>query len=208
MLSRSQRATGLLQVGALGAVGGAANASLCFAGLPVPVEGNPGFGWALIPGGALHGAALAIIPLAAALILSEHRIVVRLVVSAPLGWLAGYISWIPLHRWAIDETWSHSLVWPFQETSVASMVSSPFLYFGLVALIYFLALSLGGLHRAAVVHVAYAVSAGVLGSLWWWVDIQPWYFSLIHGTLWGSLVALGTYAATRRARAPRETRAG
>jgi len=32
-------------------------------------------------------------------------------------------------------------------------------------------------------------AAGVLGSLWFWIGDQ-WYFSLLHGTVWGCLVGL------------------
>jgi hypothetical protein len=32
----------------------------------------------------------------------------------------------------------------------------------------------------------------MLGSLWWWIEFQPWYFAAIHGSVWGLLVGWAT----------------
>jgi hypothetical protein len=39
------------------------------------------------------------------------------------------------------------------------------------------------------------ISSGVLGSLWFWIVYGPWYFSLIHGIIWGSFVGFGLWIA-------------
>lgn len=175
-----------------GAVGGAVNAFLCFARIPVAVPDNPSFRWVVVPGGMLHGAVLALIPVLAAVAMKCRPSWVKLVLAPVLAWVAGYLSWIPLSRWAADETWSRSLVWPFRHVSFDT-IWWPFCHFGLVSIIYFLCLSLGGVKRHMKWHVAYGVSAGVLGSLWWWTLWHRWYFALIHGAIWGILVGLAAY---------------
>ena len=48
------------------------------------------------------------------------------------------------------------------------------------------------------VHLLIGSLSGSLGSLSLWVELQSWwYFSLIHGTIWGALVGFGVWKATR-----------
>lgn len=195
MVKAKERSAILVRVALFGAMGGAINAWLCLVRIPVAVEGNLDFKWAIVPGGALHGAVLAVVALAAALMTSARPPLFRLLLAAPLGWVAGYVSWIPLHRWAAGATWHNSLLWPRQDVGSWAFVWKAFAHFGLVSVIYFLGLSFGGLRPGRVRHVAYGVCAGVLGSLWWWVEFGPWYFALIHGSIWGLLVGLGAHAA-------------
>ncbi len=183
----------LVLVALLGASAGAVNGWLCLAGIPEPVHDNPTFRWVIVPGGAIHGAVLVLIPVVAAATLAAWRLTFRVLMAPLVGWIAGYASWIPLHHWAIDETWLKSVVWPWSQgggwTAAAWL---PFPHFGLVAVIYFLALVVQGSRRGPVLTAAAVVCAGVLGSLWWWIEFEPWYFAAIHGTVWGLLVGWGT----------------
>ena len=195
MLNAKERLAMLAEVSLAGAVGGAINAWLCLAEIPVPVAGNFDFKGTIVPGGALHGAVLAVVAVGAALETSARPPLVRLLLAAPLGWLAGYLSWVPLHRWAAGESWRNSVLWPWQDVRPWAFAWKAFAHFGLVAVIYFLCFSCGGLRQGKARNIVFGVSAGVLGSLWWWVEFGPWYFALLHGTVWGVLVGMGIHAA-------------
>jgi hypothetical protein len=187
-------------VALLGAGGGAINAWLCFLRIPVPVHDDPGFSWLVVPGGAVHGAVLAIVPVATTLILTRWRVGYRVLVAPAVGWIAGYASWILLHHWVFDSSWSESLVWPRQIDGWLGVVWSPFPYFGTVGAIAYLFLTARGLGRSGAQTAALVACAGALGSLWWWLEFGPWYFALIHGTIWGVLVGWGVsrMGVTRR----------
>jgi len=185
----------LFLVGWLGAAAGAANAWLCVSGIPEAVHDNPSFGWPLVPAGALHGAMLGLIPVAGFLVASQWRATVRFLVAIPVGWLAGYLSWIPLCRWALDETWGKSLLWPFLDEPGLGVAWAPFAYFGVASVLFFLCLCLWGSRQSWGAQAACGTCAGVLGSLWFWSEFQPWYFAAIHGTIWGVLAGTGVYRA-------------
>jgi hypothetical protein len=186
----------LALVALLGAAGGAINALLCLARMPVPVAGDPDFHRVVVPGGALHGAVLAICPLLVALAMGNRRLSSRALAALVVGWMAGFVSWIPLHHWALGSNWSESVRWPFVNATWASVTLMPFECFGLVSLIFFVGVAWARTPSRLGWHVAIAVCAGALGSLWWWgVEFGPWYFALIHGTIWGTLVGIGTYRA-------------
>ena len=67
--------------GALGAAAGGVNAALCYLRLPAPVDGNPAFGWHLIPAGAFHGAGLAIMGLTIGRAMSKRPVMARLALA-------------------------------------------------------------------------------------------------------------------------------
>jgi hypothetical protein len=78
----------------------------------------------------------------------------------------------------------------------------PLQAFGLVALLYYAALHRLASRSSGPLECALLASAsGFLGSLWWWIEIEAWYFSLIHGSIWGVLVGSAT-AHVLRARTP------
>ena len=186
------------RVGMCGALGGAVNAWLCYARLPVAVNDNPHFEWHVIPAGGFHGGLLAVLAYGLGHALAKRRLRVRLASALPLAWVAGFVSWIPLDRSTFDEPWSKSLVWPLHE-AWGYMMLGPLQYFGLVALLYYAAVAFGlAKERRLGPHVAYASAAGILGSLWWWVGIEPWYFSILHGAIWGTLVGVGAWSAEGR----------
>ncbi len=175
-----------------GALAGAVNAWLCYAGIPEPVDLHSDFKWHLIPAGALHGGALAWFAFGAAMMLSTRPTGVRLAAAIPLGWLSGYASWIPLNRSAFNESWWESLIWAIEPQDWTEIGLNPFVFFGFVAALHYLWLTTHGLKSERLwVGVAGACAAASLGSLWWWVNWERWYFSLIHGSVWGVLVALG-----------------
>jgi hypothetical protein len=68
----------------------------------------------------------------------------------------------------------------------------PFAYFGLVAFLYYLWLAVRGLEtRGLAANVIAGCAAGVFGSLWWWISWERWYFSVLHGAIWGALAGAG-----------------
>jgi hypothetical protein len=177
--------------GCAGAVGGAINAWLVFKGIPAPMKGEPDLKWSVVPAGGLHGAVLAIIPLAAALAVMKRRALIRVLIALPVGWIAGYLSWIPIHHWGGQESWQHSLFWLARLESGATAAWAPFLYFGFVSAVLYLSIVCGLFDEGIARSLACAIAAGVLGSLWFWIDSEPWYFSPIHGLIWGVLVGVG-----------------
>jgi hypothetical protein len=174
------------------------NAWLCFAKLPVAVNGNPKLHWDVIPAGALHGAILAASSFAMAETVKNKRVMVQLALATPVAWVAGYASWVPLGHSVFSESWSEAVLWPFDEGIKALWAPVP--YFGLVALCYYLCLCFRRRRDGLPIHIGAGTAAGVFGSLWWWIEWEPWYFSLVHGTLWGVLVGFGAWRATAAAR--------
>ena len=80
----------------------------------------------------------------------------------------------------------------------------PFVYFGFVGSLYygFLSLCRQLSQKRLSVHLLMGSLSGSLGSLLLWVEREPWYFSLIHGTIWGALVGWGVWRAQRAAQNP------
>jgi hypothetical protein len=166
--------------------------------VPEPVHDNPKFGWVVVPAGAIHGAVLVLIPVLVAAALAAWRLTFRVLMTPLVGWLAGYASWIPLHHWVVEETWLDSLSWPWgQSGGWTDAIWVPFPHFGLVAAIYFVAFVAPGLRGRRMPIMVAAVCAGVLGSLWWWIEFEPWYFAAIHGSVWGLLVGWATTRLSR-----------
>jgi hypothetical protein len=188
---------------AAGAAAGAMNAWLCYAGIPTTVDSGSVFEWGLVPAGALHGAILAV-GAVLAWQWSRQAHWPRILLTAYLGgWIAGYVSWQPL-RTAIDSGWPPD-AWPFDAGWVSALFA-PLQVFGFVTLIYVVLLakwSPGRSSRGA--NVLAASIAGIGGSLWWWISWERWYFSLLHGAIWGVTVGLATWSAfgRREALAPR-----
>lgn len=186
-----------LRVGACGVVAGAINAWLCYARVPETVGGSPDFAWHLIPAGAIHGGALAMFAFGLARLFSRRSLGLRLAAAPFLAWLAGFASWIPLNRSAFDQPWLTSLTWPFHSRWYDALLG-PLTSFGLVALVYYLSLALFcAKRRSLATHVLCASAGGILGSLWWWIEFEPWYFSLLHGAIWGVFVGAGAWSACR-----------
>ncbi len=182
-----------VRVGLCGALGGATNAWLCFARIPAAVKDDPHFAWHVVPAGALHGGFLAGIAFSLGIALSTRSLRARLIAALPLAWVAGFVSWIPLNRSAFDEPWLKSLTWPLHDGWGASMLG-PLQYFGFVALFYYAAVTFYLVRaRSLILHMAFASVAGILGSLWWWSAMEPWYFSVLHGAIWGTFVGIGAW---------------
>lgn len=183
-----------VRVAACGALGGATNAWLCYAEVPVAAAQNTTFGWHVIPAGAVHGSVLAFTAFGGARLLASRGLRLRLLVAAPLAWVAGVASWIPLNRSAFDEPWLKSLTWPFHDGWGTALLA-PFQYFGFVAGLYYLSLVIRVTQgRSLAAHVLTAGASGTLGSLWWWIAMESWYFSPLHGTIWGAFVGAGAWA--------------
>ena len=194
-----------LRVALGGALGGATNAWLCYARLPVAVEDDPSFAWHVVPAGAVHGGLLAIAAFGVGVAFSTRRLSARLAVALPLAWTAGFVSWIPLNRSAFDESWPKSFSWPLHEGWGAALLG-PLQFFGFVALLYYLAVALYlARGRGLAAHVTLAAASGIVGSLWWWIGIGPWYFSLLHGAIWGTLVGVGAWRSRGRPSFPTPT---
>lgn len=187
----NDKKTGLILV--FGGVGGAINAALAFVRLPVPV-GDVTFEWHVILAGAAHGAILAGTAAASAFALQAQALPLRWIAAPVVGWLAGWLSWVPMHLSIVDMGLMAALRWPFVD-SFGDVLISPLRSFGLVS-----ALLYGGLNLSVWplssrgVCVIMGITSGVLGSLWFWASVGPWYLALLHGGIWGGLVGRGLYA--------------
>ncbi len=171
-----------------GGCAGALNAAHCWATLP-----EHQFAWHIIPAGAVHGALLALLAAFFSGLLLERSLAARLTAVPLVGWLAGAASFSALNLslgwgWNMYLFWEKpgELYWPFQA-------------FGLVAALAFLGWGALKLLRAPrlMTHWLTAIFAGMAGSLWWWIsmDAGHWYYSLLHGTVWGSAVGLALWSS-------------
>lgn len=198
-------------IGALGGVGGLINGWLCYVKYPAAVVKIETFSWPIIPLGALHGALLAVISVGLACFFWKRRLFLRLIGLAVSGYLAGWVSFIPIHYYFVHiksplfsssspqkltlEALISLIFWPFSGSFKLATFYVPYPYFGLVGSVYYFFLTLCSqlTCRRLSIHLLLGVSSGILGSLWWWISFKPWYFSLIHGTIWGMLVGLGVW---------------
>lgn len=198
----TRRALGV--IGLFGAVGGAMNAWLCYAKIPVPAGQSFNLPWHVVPAGAAHGGLLAVIPVVFAWGLSGSRWPMRWAALPLVGWLCGWVPFIPINLslqvsapfGAQAPSLIQALFWPFRSEPVEALVGL-WQFFGAVGVLYYAGLNLFGVlaKTDARPHVALAVASGVLGSFWWWKEMAPWYFSLLHGTIWGALVGYGVWKA-------------
>jgi hypothetical protein len=181
---------------AAGACAGALNATLCYAGIPVSVSD---FDWHLIPAGAVHGAILAAgayLSRRGSQTISSTHVMSRALLA---GWLAGYFSWQP-SRMSLEGT-AGLVLWPFDSSWIA-VAFGPLQYFGLVVLISALMPTRWTVMCARKTTTLLAfIAAGALGSLWWWIEIGPWYYSVIHGSFWGLATASAAYTSASRSKA-------
>lgn len=197
------------RIALLGGVGGAINAWLCYAKLPGCSVPEMDFIWAILPAGALHGGLLAVIPVWAAWLLREQRMRPRLAALPLAGWVSGWIPYIPISFYvglyfAPDfggGGWYDKLLkafWPFR-MDVESLWM-PWQSFGFVGAAYYLLLNLcrGLTSRSLFRHLLMGILSGALGSLWWWSTFKPWYLSVVHGAIWGSLVGFGVWKSQQQ----------
>ena len=192
----------------LGGLGGGLNAFWCLAKFPVAVSGGTDFLWTIVPAGACHGALLTVLTVGIARAMHWRPAIQRWIGVPLVGWLAGWLSFIPISLYMQSLT-SNSIdpglsareivraLWPF-EWSVGSLWS-PYASFGLVAALYdFLLVVLRQLRSPRLSrHLLMGGISGALGSLWWWCIYKPWYLSLLHGAVWGTLVGFGVWKSHR-----------
>ena len=186
----------LARMTAAGAVGGGLNATLCVLGWPVPVA-SASFRWHLIPAGAAHGALLALAAIAGVVASRRAGDSLWRWFAAPIvGWLGGYASWVPLEMSVLGRSLSQAIVWPAGSGPLSlAFIWNPLIYFGSVSALLYLWLASAVARRSPKITVVGAALAASLGSLWWWIEWGPWYLSLLHGGVWGTLVG---FAAIRR----------
>ena len=182
-----------------GVLGGLINAWLCYAGWPVGVP-DAQFEWHIVPSGAVHGGVLAGLTLLAVRLLPWQSRGGRSCGILLAGWVVGWVSWVPLNHSAFEASWVESLLWPVR--GGWNGVHTPYCFFGLVPVVYLLLTTLQPVceHRSLVRQIARGCAAGILGSLWFWVSWEAWYFSPLHGAIWGVCVGVGAWASSR----PRE----
>ena len=187
-------------VGLLGGVGGATNAWLCYANLPVPA-GYGSFEWHIIPAGAMHGASLAMIAVGATRLLWDRSVLIRWLGLPVVGWVSGWLSYIPIGlSVGTERHWFNVLFWPFvNHPQVGESLLGLWEYFGFVGAVYYALLNLWRrlTERRLPLHLVMGSLSGCLGSLWCWVSFKPWYFSFLHGAIWGSLVGFGVWKSQR-----------
>jgi hypothetical protein len=176
-----------------GGLAGLLNAFLCYVGWPQQVEGAD-LRWHVLPAGLLHGLVLAAVPILGANWSAGQTLSRRLLAVPLVGWCGGYLSWIPLDLSAFRDSPWEALSWPLDAMdSRLSPVMGPLLYFGMASLLLYSWLALRSEGSGPGLHVPAAVAAGVLGSLWWCATIGPWYFSVLHGCLWGGAVGMALW---------------
>jgi hypothetical protein len=180
----------LLRITAAGGLGGGLNATLCVLGWPVPVA-SASFRWHLIPAGIAHGGLLALAAIAGVAAFSRTPALWRWFAAPVVGWLGGYASWVPLEMSVFDRSLSHAIRWPAGTHPLSLAAAwSPLIYFGGVSALLYLWLAAGATRHSPGLTVVGAALAASLGSLCWWIEWGPWYFSLLHGGVWGTLVGL------------------
>jgi hypothetical protein len=189
----------LMRAGLAGAIGGAVNGALCVLGWPVAAaDSKVTFSWLVILGGCAHGCALALIAVAAAAYGRDLATPRRWAVSLLVGWIAGYVSWVPLDI-SLGTAVPKALMWPVAEVSpLVAALWLPFLYFGGVAALWYLWLSRRSGEDSVRASMLAASGAATAGSLYWWISWHPWYFSPLHGTIWGCLVGFAVASGHRR----------
>ena len=199
--NRSEKSLGALSgrafgwIGLLGGIGGAINAWLCYAKFPVPANKYiDDFPWHIIPAGAVHGAILAAISVGFAVLFWERRSLTRWVGLLAIGWLSGYLSYLPLNLSLFipsEKNVFRALILPFGSLREALLM--PYQTFGFVAFscYFFLNICRQLFNKRLPVHLFIGILSGCVGSLWWWIVCEHWYLSLLHGTIWGALVGYG-----------------
>lgn len=187
---------------ALAAAAGAANAAACWLEWPVAVpDSGDVFRWHLVPAGALHGAVLAALALVGLRVLRGAPRAARVLAGPLVGWAAGYLSWIPIAASiGVERSALGILGWPFG--GVEEALLAPLQSFGLVAGLYYWGLLLleRGPNPAWARRLA-GIASGALGSLWFWIGMEAWYLSLLHGAVWGLLVSQSAGAERNHSRA-------
>lgn len=179
----------------LGGAGGAINAFLVFAGVPVSLTNQYlTFRWHIVPAGFFHGALLVWAALMAYSFFGSRKGLGKWLGLLFAGYAAGWISGIPLTISLQNKFTLSFLWWPLEQRGI-EIFTTPFFQFGLVSAIYYLELSILelGEKKNPFTQVFLGVVAGVFGSLYWWQSLGPWKLSLLHGSIWGLGAGYGFY---------------
>ncbi|MBI3996608.1 MAG: hypothetical protein HY352_03010 [Candidatus Omnitrophica bacterium] len=205
------RARALGLIGLMGGVGGAINAWWCYAKFPVPSDVFSGqFTWHIVPAGAAHGALLALVGVGLAARLSKKPLWMRWVGVPVSGIICGWIPYIPISLYVSSvKLWSGDIaglsredilraLWPFRLE--LETLWTLFQAFGLAGSVFVLLAAACGLlkSRRLLTHVLIGAVSGCAGSFWWWLAFKPWYFSVLHGAIWGSLVGYGVWKSQQQ----------
>ncbi len=164
-----------------GALAGALNAAACWTGWPVAIP-DAEFAWHILPAGGIHGAVLVMVALVVRLTLRRAPRAVSWLAGPVVGWLAGYLSWMPISLSIFAD--GNPLEWPFDGSQ--NPLLGPWQMFGLVAWAWYWSMLLPGSGRMR--RVLGGVVAGAIGSAWFWSAMEVWYLCLLHGAVWGLLV--------------------
>lgn len=194
----------VIWVTGLGALGGAINAGPLYAGIAL-LYGQRDFEWSYIPAGACHGGLLALVAARCAVALRNRHVALRVAAAPCVGWLSGYLSFIPFYavEWRHPPTGDLILMWvQWPWGGLAGPPSyAPLRAFGTVGMLLYLWIVLGSFRASGLRRqIAAAVVAGVVGSAWWWFSWEPWFLCMVHGPVWGVLVGLGLWRWARRER--------
>jgi hypothetical protein len=192
------------------------NAWWCFAGFPVRIMGEEKlffdwklfFEWQIIPMGAIHGAIISLLIIGSSIALFKKNKILTIIFTPFIGYITGFYSYAPL-MWGIapSEKFEWSFFWNIFVIDLNRSASfydlyAPYSIFGLVASIYYLFLCVFQLlnNKKLLYQLIIGIASGILGSLWFWIEFSNaefWYFSLLHGTIWGVFVGYGIWANAR-----------
>lgn len=178
-----------------GALGGAINAYLCYAKIPVDVAF---FKWHIIPAGAAHGALIVLITLLLSRFFYSKDIFWRWLGVFLTGYLAGGISWTAI-RTSIDEKFTVETLWFIDREGVLDALLGPFQTFGFVALgfSFYLIILRQSRHLRWEIHLMASTLSAIIGSLWFWASFGFWYLSFLHGIIWGVPVGFAVWAGNK-----------
>ena len=180
-----------------GALGGAINAYLCYAKIPVDVAA---FKWHIVPAGACHGAILILFSLLLSRYFYSKDIIFRCIGLFLTGYLAGGTSWSAI-RTSIDEKITIETLWWIDREGFMDAILEPFQTFGFVAVglyIYLVVLRQMN-HLRWELHMIGCVISAIAGSVWFWANCGFWYLSFLHGIIWGCLVGYTIWVGNKLA---------
>ena len=190
-------------VSLLGGAGGALNALHCY------LVDRKTFEASIILAGGLHGFILVFLPLLFALFVRHKSRRIQICLIPVIAYLSSWLSWIPID-FSIGAKNNEGQIfyppWPdfgiherfiYNLGELGKFLYSIFFGFGLVSVLLYISLTVARqITEKSSSHIfLFSILSGVLGSSVFWLTENNrhiyWYYPMLHGTIWGALVAFG-----------------